>query len=780
MVLTFADHFSGSLSDGNLSILTSQQDQCLIERGEKAEEKVSEWKRTGTIAGSRARLISFIFRELISHQSMPRPKVRPEDRQRSSKACLPCQVSKIRCDSQTPCTSCLRRDRTSACIYVESHRRRRPRTHRTHELRFAPFNHRAAGSPGSPRLRTSNEFATRNPEGNDDAEATQSVSEAPSVQSPECTESRLLLSSKGEKVYVGETSSLSFLQFLRGIMKQYMGPSAFTENGPLNIMLEADTNVNRNIAFEESLATKQELIQTYFQVCSGFFDLFDKDDIMRLLQIETSSSGRRINKEETAVLYLIIAIGGQCRGSNTSDFPYATKYSSMGQQYAFEGMLRDPSINMLRAFLLMAFYMLGACHRNAAYMYLGVASKAAAALGLHIGMQARGLSRDESKLRWRTYKSLRVFDLVVSFLLGRTTSSVPSNYNDLSWKEHSDSHSVAVSAAYNGSVLLEEIVQRLKKVNNSFDVPTAEGFLQRLRQWIQGLPRDFRQIPFDDEQEITSEVRETAIGNIHVSCIYYFAIILTTRSFLISHLMSRLKESSIITPDAISPLTGRAAEQKTSPQLAHVCISAATYMATMCEKAMVSDLLLRNMCIMKAWAFAAGLILGFSLFAYDDVESRTETESAFQSARHVLRYLANLSPQAMQYHEILTSFAEAIVKHRQQTSSARQRIADRYIDCVLDIGMTTSMSSIHHRRGRSTDRGEYPDTCEQLPQASAQMRSPIPEAGLVFNGNIERVEESDSDIPAGVDLDGFSVLPFDDAGSFSIDYEPFGLLLDGI
>jgi hypothetical protein len=100
-----------------------------------------------------------------------------------------------------------------------------------------------------------------------------------------------------------------------------------------------------------------------------------------------------------AVLYLVIAIGGQCRGSNISDFQYATKYFSMGQQYAFEGMLRDPSINMLRAFLLMAFYMLGACHRNAAYMYLGVASKAAAALGLHIGTQARGLSSDESKTR---------------------------------------------------------------------------------------------------------------------------------------------------------------------------------------------------------------------------------------------------------------------------------------------------------------------------------------------------------------------------------------------
>jgi hypothetical protein len=187
---------------------------------------------------------------------------------------------------------------------------------------------------------------------------------------------------------------------------------------------------------------------------------------------------------------------------------------------------------------------------------------------------------------------------VVSFLLGRPAGSVPFDCNCSPWGNDSPSHSVAVSAAYNGSVLLEEIVQHLKKVGNNFDIPTAEGFLQRLRQWIHGLPRDFRQLSFDEDESI-SAVREIAIGNIHVSCIYYFAIILTTRSFLISHLISRLKESSIVPPDPRLVAVGNLEQQPMSPQLAQVCISAATYMATMCEKAMLSDLLLNNMCMMK-------------------------------------------------------------------------------------------------------------------------------------------------------------------------------------
>jgi len=56
---------------------------------------------------------------------MPRPKVRPEDRQRVSRACLACKASKIRCDSQQPCAACVRRDHGSSCVYSGTDHRRR-------------------------------------------------------------------------------------------------------------------------------------------------------------------------------------------------------------------------------------------------------------------------------------------------------------------------------------------------------------------------------------------------------------------------------------------------------------------------------------------------------------------------------------------------------------------------------------------------------------------------------------------------------------------------------
>lgn len=46
-------------------------------------------------------------------------------------------------------------------------------------------------------------------------------------------------------------------------------------------------------------------------------------------------------------------------------------------------MVQNPSLEMVKAYLLMAFYMLGECDSNTAYMYLSVAARAAIALGLH-------------------------------------------------------------------------------------------------------------------------------------------------------------------------------------------------------------------------------------------------------------------------------------------------------------------------------------------------------------------------------------------------------------
>lgn len=195
------------------------------------------------------------------------------------------------------------------------------------------------------------------------------------------------------------------------------------------------------------------------------------------------------------------------------------------------------------------------------------------------------------------FRSLRVFDLVVSTPLGRPISSLPLDREGSFLQDPTRVDGEAVSAAFAGSKLLDEIVQTLKIMDNNLDSETAENFLYRLRQWISSLPHEFRHVAAD--HDTVPFIREKAIGSVHVSCIYYFAIILTTRSFLISHLMTRLKELSILTPSAVESPSAQVNTNIKIPQLANVCTQAGAYMANMCEKAMLSGLLLRNMCIVK-------------------------------------------------------------------------------------------------------------------------------------------------------------------------------------
>lgn len=82
----------------------------------------------------------------------------------------------------------------------------------------------------------------------------------------------------------------------------------------------------------------------------------------------------------------MIAIGAQSSKNDLSPASMRAErfFFKRAQQCAFAGMLENPSMDLIRLFILLSFYMLGACRRNAAFMYLGVAARAAAALGLHL------------------------------------------------------------------------------------------------------------------------------------------------------------------------------------------------------------------------------------------------------------------------------------------------------------------------------------------------------------------------------------------------------------
>jgi hypothetical protein len=112
-----------------------------------------------------------------------------------------------------------------------------------------------------------------------------------------------------------------------------------------------------------------------------------------LLERGSSETG-----EALAAFNVALAIGAQLH-EPSSNRALSTWYFHQGREVAFKTMLGGQSLSMIRLFTLLAFYMIGACQRDTASMYLGVAAKAAAVLSLHRASTYVGLSDSETLLR---------------------------------------------------------------------------------------------------------------------------------------------------------------------------------------------------------------------------------------------------------------------------------------------------------------------------------------------------------------------------------------------
>ncbi|KUL82007.1 hypothetical protein ZTR_09646 [Talaromyces verruculosus] len=115
-------------------------------------------------------------------------------------------------------------------------------------------------------------------------------------------------------------------------------------------------------------------------------------------------------------------------------------------------------------------------------------------------------------------------------------------------------------------------------------------------------------------------------------------------------------------------------------KLAQVCVSSAIYMVNMCQTAKSSNFFFGNLCLLKAWIFGAGLVLGFSMFAG---EPRKDIDDSFKNARHILNGIAATSPQATLYCDILDSFAEAIHKYHSRVSAEIHDTVQKYMSQIL-------------------------------------------------------------------------------------------------
>ncbi|PYH49724.1 fungal specific transcription factor domain-containing protein [Aspergillus saccharolyticus JOP 1030-1] len=496
----------------------------------------------------------------------------------------------------------------------------------------------------------------------------------------------MLRNLRGERVYIGKAASLSFLQLVRDTVTQCIGPSQFSHNMKSEDMLETESSddIPSELDPEIDLRQQRYYIQAYITATSGFMNVLSEAEAMQLLETPPGPNTRHkdnIDQTKLALLSIVIAVGAQASKPHPSADRAEKFFFACAQRSAFAGMLENPSMDLVRLFLLLSYYMLGACRRNAAFMYLGVAVRAAVALGLQLTDLAGTVPTTEQDLRARVWMSLCVLDLLVSSILGRAAATPPirldSGDASITSSTTNSQAQRSLVASYRLSNIIDETISGLYG-KQAASADAADVLLKKLKGWSDDLPESLLAPPDNDYEQPMAH--QHIIGNLHVACTYHFAVIIVTRPFLISVLGFRLAQ---LNRSPIGADTDGVNEEPAYSQLAAACTDSAVYMIQTCSEVYQSHLLLSNMCILKAFIFAAGLVLGFSMFSRKEADPLQE--ETYDEALDILRMLSERSAQAAHYLEILSLLRNAVYEQRQRLVQHTQQVGRRYVSKLFSL-----------------------------------------------------------------------------------------------
>ena len=225
---------------------------------------------------------------------------------------------------------------------------------------------------------------------------------------------------------------MSFLQTIRRIVDNSIGPSSFTTDKLRHTLIEQSTTI-QDVRIDSGepaleLSNALDLARQFFIACSGALDLFNSSFIIEQIQIWVQDP-KRSQWPSRSIFYLVLAIGAQARARGYADDHAAEHYFGLGRQYAIIDLVDDPSLLTVQAFSMIAWYMVTACRRNGALMYLGFAVQAAYSLGIHRHEANVVFGKEAAISRERAWKTLRACDLFLSASMGRpsTTSNIDCN-----------------------------------------------------------------------------------------------------------------------------------------------------------------------------------------------------------------------------------------------------------------------------------------------------------------------------------------------------------------
>ncbi|KAE8383045.1 hypothetical protein BDV26DRAFT_277514 [Aspergillus bertholletiae] len=625
---------------------------------------------------------------LVALVVMPKATAPPGGRLRCRRACDSCKRRKQKCNGEQPCTICVQRHKESECHFSDKPARLLKPSESSKDTmllseRLVPTPQRQTAMD---RLLNSLEDRSADLEQQtvDDKDGTAPV---PKV-------ARLLRDGQGKFMYVGDSASLSFLQSVRRIVSSSIGRCDFTEDNSRHSMLEAfqssSTTQTGPLVPPPSNEEAQRLARQYVLATSPLLNLFDLDEFYpRLANWIENPTG----DEDTvsSIFYLVVAIGAQVSDTNHT---LAEKYFISGRQLAFSAFTETPSISTIQSYVLISMYMLGACRRNGAFMNLGIALRAAYAVGIHRKDANTLFCTRERRARERVWKSLRMMDLFLSASLGR-----PPATTDFDLDLHDDNTGPGPQQRLQPEEQLSQTVVSLCRIferiltevymRQVVSISVADSISNQHRAWVRNLPTFLRG---QTERLDASKTLEDTLATAHIFGSYYWSIILLTRPFLIFRVSQYVKKNE----------SAASSESRTNNSRISLFADACVYSALR-GLYVVDDLseysaLPRRLPFLINSVFNSAVVLGAAFFA--DYDNLLPLEEGLNKAERFLGLFVPHDPHACRFFQIIKYLRGAVggyVRRRnRQWMERRSKQVDQLFGDVRPSNETSTTSHNHH------------------------------------------------------------------------------------
>jgi hypothetical protein len=461
-------------------------------------------------------------------------------------------------------------------------------------------------------------------------------------------------------MFIGDSANLAFLRTIRGLVDASIGSCTFVNDPFREQMVESvpdgPTTWLENTAKQPPAKPDYNraayLIHRFALATNCVMDLFDERELLGTLPAWLES-GSPQNEALSPIYFLVFALGAQtCPEEQDA---VANLYFSYGRLLTASTLMEDPSIATLQACAMITMYLLGACRRNAAFMYLGTAVRAAYALGIHRADISALFPPAEFQTRERLWKVLRILDLFMSASLGR-----PPSTEETRDTECEDGYSATTDLCAIFEQILSDIYTKRMITTN-----TVQKISERHRRWTLRFYRGLAADKIVQDESIEGSLPN--MGLIHLKEAYYWTIILLTRPFFVEYVSRRISSKSQSTGDGQATPDAHSTDQV----LVHACVNSAICTVNLLKTLLTSKDIPKRLPFVVNSIFVSGLVLGLAYFG--DLYKTYPLDDALNTVFKVLALFPKdaIARRNLAILDMLNEASNIYVKRRKDEAMAR-------------------------------------------------------------------------------------------------------------